>query len=183
MNKINAEKLLVDVTSTLQHMNLTNFLVDGTLLGAVREKEFIDHDEDIDVGTFAEEWNPELVGKFVSYCLSLGIIPAHMFGEPTKYFEIALKRDGVKCDLFFYRKDGDKRIFHAFLNGGRTLPDDVITYEYPAELFDKLSIVTLRDIPFLAPANAEAVLEAKYGDWRTPVKKWDWAFGPKNVRR
>ena len=184
MNKENAKLLLNDVTNVLEKCGLRYFLADGTLLGAIREGDFIEHDQDVDLGVFAEEWKELTVGTVVTEMLNKGIATAHMFGELDKYFEMALRRDGVKCDLFFYRREGDKRIFHAFKNGGRTLPDDVITYEYPAALIENVHTLMFQRRAYLAPADPVKVVEIKYGpEWRTPVKNWDWMYGPKNVRK
>ena len=107
-----------------------------------------------------------------------------MFGDFSNCFEMSLRRDNTKLDLFFYRKDGDFRIFHAFKNGGRTLPDDIITYEYKKELIENLSTRLFYGRLYPIPSSASRVLEAKYGpDWLTPVKRWDWMYGPRNVRK
>ncbi|HBT75057.1 TPA: hypothetical protein DEB29_03595 [Candidatus Wolfebacteria bacterium] len=184
MIKSDAAKLLSDVVSALESLDFDYFLIDGTLLGAVREGDFIAHDGDIDLGVYAEEWHPLSIDEFAEQLEEDGIIIHHQFGELDKYFEIALTRDGIKIDLFFYRSEGDKRIFHAFKNGGRNLPEDVITYEYPAELIEKRKPIYFQNREYMAPADPIAVLIAKYGpEWRTPVKEWDWQYGPKNVRK
>ena len=46
------------------------FLAYGTMLGAVREKDFIDHDEDIDLGADYQD-----VDKFLSMLSSCGRMP------------------------------------------------------------------------------------------------------------
>ena len=187
MNKVAARSLLHDVHEVLESLGLKHFLIDGTLLGAVREGDFIGHDNDMDMGVFAEEWTEEIVRDATSRMADKGISTGHVFGILDKYFEIALVRDGVKCDLFFYRRDPENealRIFHAFKNGGRTLPDDVITYEYPAELIENIRPMIFQMEHYPAPADPVAVLVCKYGqDWRVPVKEWDWKYGPHNVRK
>jgi hypothetical protein len=183
MNKENALNLLNDVHNVLKQLNLKHFIIDGTLLGAVREGGFIPHDLDVDMGVFAEEWDNETLSKFVVLCKNNFINIHHLFGDLSKYFEIALTRDGVKCDLFFYRRDGKYRIFHAFRNGGRNLPEDVITYEYPAELIENIRPMIFQGEYYPAPADPVKVLEAKYGpEWKTPNKKWNWATSPFNIR-
>lgn len=178
-----AKNLLHDVHTILAEMKLTHFLIDGTLLGAVREGDFIAHDNDLDLGVMAEEWSHKTIGEMVTAMLERGIVTEHMFGNPAHCFEVALRRDGVKCDLFFYHRDGDWRIFHAFKNGGLNLPEDLITYEYKAELIENIKPMMFQGELYPAPEDPIAVLVAKYGDdWRTPVTEWDWAYGPKNVR-
>ena len=184
MNRENAKQLLHDVHTVLSELKLTHFLIDGTLLGAIREGDFIGHDNDMDLGVLAEEWSNKTVGEMTDAMLGKGITVAHMFGDPMLYFEVALRRDGVKCDLFFYRRDGAFRIFHAFKNGAKNLPEDVITYEYDAELIENITPLNFQGEMYPAPADPVAVLVAKYGEeWRTPIKVWDWQYGPHNVRK
>lgn len=183
MNREHAKRILEDVTFVLESYGMTHFLVDGTLLGAIRDGDFIEHDTDIDIGVMAEQWTPFMLGLVLDSLSTHGFGLVHVLGELDKYFEVSVRRDGIKCDLFYYRREGDKRIFHAFRNGGRNLPEDVITYEYPAELIEKLRFETFNGYPYPIPSNPEKVLALKYGaTWRTPVKKWDWADGPKNKR-
>lgn len=182
MNKELAQKLLDDIISALDTGRY--FIIDGTLLGAIREGDFIEHDLDMDIGVYAEDWDISTFAWLVGRLISFGIIPCHMYGNFTDHFEVACRRDGIKCDIFFYRRDDDKRIFHAYRNGGRNLPNDLITYEYDAGLIENIRPVFFRGKHYNAPADPVAVLVAKYGnDWKIPVKKWDWADGPLNQRK
>jgi len=183
MIREHAQRLLHDVHSVLTELNLTHFLIDGTLLGAVREGDFIGHDLDIDFGVYAEEWTPDTVKAVEEAMQKRGIRIGHKFGDFETCYEIALQRE-LKCDLFFYRKDGEHRIFHAFKNGGKNLAEDTITYEYRAELIENLKPMIFQNEYYPAPADPIAVLVSKYGpEWRVPIKKWDWQYGPRNVRK
>lgn len=184
MNQENAAKLLRDVHEVLSGMNKKHFLIDGTLLGAYREGGFIAHDTDTDMGVFFEEWTPVQIFKLTTELGNRYIRLVHQLGDFDNYFEVSYRRDGIKIDLFFYRRQGPWRIFHSFQNGGRNLPADVITYEYKAELIEELGQIGFMGMLLPVPQNIEAVLVAKYGpDWRVPVVKWDWKFDPKNVRK
>lgn len=183
MIRENAKNLLQDVHSVLSSLGKKHFIIDGTLLGAIRSGDFIDHDEDIDFGVFFEEWTPTEVFRLTHELIKKDIMIKYQFGDFDNHFELSYIRNGIKADIFFYRRDGEHRIFHAFKNGGREMPEDVITYEYKAELIENLKPVFFVDGEYPAPADPVAVLEAKYGaDWRTPNKRWDWAYGPKNIR-
>lgn len=52
MNKILCKKALFDLADVLEKNNIRYHLMHGTLLGAVREKDFIEGDIDIDLGIF-----------------------------------------------------------------------------------------------------------------------------------
>lgn len=178
---------LLGITGIIEKMQKRYFLVDGTLLGAVREGKMIEWDTDLDIGVMAGEWTTHEIMELCKRAIALGIMPYHFFGNFQDRLEISFWRGGVKLDVFFYRLsvvEGEPAyIYHAFLNGGRDLARDTIYYWYPASMIgaDTDRKVTLERVDFFAPAEPEKVLEHKYGDWKTPVKKWDWARGPKNV--
>lgn len=181
MDKQKATQNLIDAIDTLNDQGLTNFIIDGTLLGAIRECDFIAHDTDIDIGVFMDEWTLGTMADVFYRMMKKGFILYHSFGIFGKHFELAWYRDGIKVDFFFYYKVGDKIRFNAFLNGGRTLPDDILTYEYDAENFNCLIQMEFNGIVVNIPALPKQILEQKYGkDWETPKTKWCWANDPKN---
>jgi hypothetical protein len=184
MNTDVAKLILQDVHAVLNEIGLTHFLIDGTLLGAVREGDFIAHDTDIDLGVLFEEWEARTVFDLTHRLNQKRLVLNHQFGDFDHHFELSFHRDGIKIDLFFYRRDGEYRIFHAFKNGARHMPTDLITYEYPAALIENLKPLAFHGESYPAPTDPVAVLECKYGpNWRTPVTDWDWQYGPRNVRK
>lgn len=181
MDKIKAINNLKDCIDVLNKHNLTNFIIDGTLLGAIRDGDFITHDTDIDLGVFMDEWTINTVTIVFREMMLKGFILYHSFGKFGEYFELTWYRDGIKVDFFFYYKIGDKMRFNAFLNGGRTLPNDILTYEYDAFNFTNLIKMEFNGIIVNIPFLPKQILLEKYGkEWETPTKKWDWANGPKN---
>jgi phosphorylcholine metabolism protein LicD len=181
MNRENAAKLLRDVHSVLVGMGKKHFIADGTLLGAVREGDFIGHDCDMDMGVFWEEWTPLDIFVLNNLMSQRNIMPKFQFGNFTHHFEISYARDGIKIDIFFYRRQGEFRVFHAFRRGGKDWATDVITYFYRAEHIEELEPIQFSAGTFPAPKKKVEILEAKYGpDWQTPQIEWDWADGPHN---
>lgn len=181
MDKEQAISNLVGIQVALSINKKKFFLIDGTLLGAIREGDFIDHDNDTDIGVYMEEWEKKDLTKLTSDLMKIGFKVLHQFGELGKYFELAVSRNGVKTDLFFYKKEKEKRIFHAFLRGGKNIPEDLITFEYPAELIEKTKKIYFKSVKFPIPKYPEKVLKIKYGEnWRVPNQDWDWAESPKN---
>lgn len=149
---------------------VTAFLVDGTLLGAVREGQFLAHDRDIDLGVFEETYTPRAVAAF----RRAGFTVHRQYGTRAVGYEISFRRHDVKVDVFlYYLADGFR--FHAAWPK-RKPP---IRYAYvPFEL--KPIAFCGRD--YMAPSPPEDFLERKYGaDWRIPVTEWDWRWGPKNA--
>lgn len=170
MNPRSAHNNLVDATRALTQAGLRPFLVDGTLLGAVREGDFIAHDRDVDLGLFIEDWRAGLARRLVS----AGFAHRKTYGAVDRGLQYSFRRSGIKLDTFFYYRDGDTVYHAAWLDG------EPIRYDYPAF---RLAPLTFRGQAFLAPEDPEAFLRAKYGpDWRIPVTTWDWAWGPRNAR-
>lgn len=191
MDKGIAMKNLCDMVDTIEHLNKNYFITDGTLLGAVRGGGFIDFDEDVDIGVFGFEWSIGEFAELTKILMKLGFVLYHSFGKYGEAFEVAWRRDGVKVDMFFYWKRADEYIFHAFLNGGRTLPDDIIEFSYPLSQLcpwvghylanGELKIIDLVGRQFKTPCDPIKFLETKYGpDWRTPTQQWNWATSPLN---
>lgn len=182
MNNENALKNLVDAVDCIEMIEKKCFLIDGTLLGVIREGNFIAHDLDLDLGVYMEDWEISDFMFFVDSMERKDFTLHHTFGEWGRHFEASFKRHDIKIDLFFYYKAEDKRRFNAFLNGGRTLPADILTYEYEADLIENLKEVEFKGHKFMIPAEPEKVLVAKYGeDWKTPNTSWRWDFDPKNL--
>ena len=172
MNTLHARANLVDAAHCLQGLGLRPFLVDGTLLGAVREGNFIGHDTDLDLGLFAEDYRPAIVPGMEA----VGFAVHKVYGEQNRGLQYSFRRRQIKLDIFFYYADPiHDQVFHA-----AWLRDEPIRYGYAP--FDLAPLAFLGD-KFLAPAEPEVFLVRKYGpDWRTPVTPWDWAWGPRNAR-
>lgn len=187
MDKEKAFSNLCDAVGVLDKFGLRYFLTDGTLLGAVREGDFIGHDSDIDIGVFMIDWSLPRFAKVFEEMMRKGFILYHSFGVFGKHFECAWRRNGIKVDFFFYYEAEDDNgnpvyRFNAFNNGGRTLPDDIITYEYFSSHLEELDSIYFRDRFFICPSDRVKFLETKYGpEWRTPTSKWNWATSPKNI--
>ncbi len=147
------------------------FINSGTLLGAVREQQFLPHDDDIDLAVLIEGATPCARRKALLHLASV-IREANISDGP-----VALSRRGplvkleveenVGVDLFAFWVEDD-RVFiwpHTF---GELNRDDV----FP------LTTASLHGTPFPAPKDAEKMLSINYGpDWHRPdsqfVFSWD----------
>lgn len=169
MQRDRARRNLADGYDCLARSGMRPFLVDGTLLGAVREGDFIPHDKDIDLGVFAELYHPRVVAEF----RRAGFVAIRQYGRLDRGYEIRFKRHRIKLDVFLYYLAAGVRFHASWPKAGP------IRYTYPA--FD-LAPIRFQDREYMAPADPEAFLVRKYGpDWRQPVVEWDWAWGPKNA--
>jgi glycerol-3-phosphate cytidylyltransferase len=161
---------LKSIAEIFDKNNIPYWLTDGTLLGYYRERDFISHDHDTDIGVMFKDFSPHVLKKLTN----AGFKIDHIFGYPEDSLEIALVRDGVKTDLFFFYERGHNKVYHcAFLKTTQR-----IDYEY--EKFD-LQKINFLGYSFFAPNDILKYVTTKYGQtWNTPVKDWDWAYSPCN---
>jgi hypothetical protein len=173
MDKKIALENLVILRDILDFYSTDWFLTDGTLLGYYREGDFIGHDTDTDIGIFMNTFNKKCI-----YDIVKEFKIEHIFGMPESSLEIALRRLGVKTDLFFFYEKDDLVYHSAFMNfsaAGYTRLD------FPYKKFGT-KWISWKDNTFKVPQNELDFITTKYGDnWETPEKNWHWGISPKNV--
>lgn len=140
------------------------FLAYGTLLGAVREKDFIAHDEDIDVGADINDKE-----KFMSMLFELrenGFEVARW--DPRGLLSII--RNNEYIDIYFFKKYNEK----LMVNCGEPLP---------RKFFENQAAINFKGIMFNAPSDLTGVMEFWYGeDWQTPVQWIDFQMPKWKIR-
>ncbi len=146
-----SKKNLLDFKYLLDFENVKFGIIYGTLLGAIREKNFIEYDEDIDV--FILDENREL---FISLLFKLRKIGF----EVARYNHdlLSIIRDDDYIDIYFFRKN----IF-----GQRICNGDSINSVH----LDTFGKILFLDKEFNTPNNPISFLEKAYGkDWNVPKK-------------
>lgn len=128
----------------------------GTLLGIIRENDFITWDEDIDLYIMDEDKEKFFPILFEFQKEGFDVIRYWRCGL------VSIKRNGEYID-FYFMKDvganvrcavGEVFIFEKYLK-------DTIEWDFKG---CKMNI----------PRNYEDILEFRYGDWRTPVQYADY---------
>ena len=145
--------------------NLNVRVSDGTLLGILREKKLIDHDNDID---FDVEWNEEaeqnikLIAKKYNWKMIRKVFYNHKVQQLT-YFD----SEEVIFDFIFWSTD--ERFAINFSEPGHFR---IMESRFLINLVNK----EVDNFSFLVPFNYDEWLIYRYGkDWNIPKKtKGDW---------
>jgi lipopolysaccharide cholinephosphotransferase len=138
----------------MNELNIDFFLMMGVLLGAIREKDFIKWDWDVELGFITEsiiDRVGEIKNKFES-----------------KEFEVELvdqSYEGFKINLFYSS--------NKYTLWGLHYNKDYLqrkSYKFPREYFLEFDYINFRGLKYKIPNNTEKLLEYIYGDWETPIR-------------
>jgi lipopolysaccharide cholinephosphotransferase len=166
---------LVDIARVFDSRGCQYSLTAGTLLGAIRNGDFIRHDPDTDLAVPAETFDPFVLRDLhdEGFRITRGL------GFPDDGMELTLDRDGVKTDLFLLYPREETTYFSAY-NDFTDATARWIDYGFPRFEYGWLDFKGHR---FQAPTTPEVFLRCFYGEsWRTPVKHWNYAVDPPNAR-
>lgn len=161
--EISAKNLLL-LKAFLDKHHVTFGLIAGTLLGAVREKDFISHDEDIDL-FFLDEQRQELLDLLPEL-----ILEGFEVARYDRRGLLSIIREGEYIDLYF---------FAPLCEGVRHCCGWCI----PEELLLMTKEFDFKGAKYNVPADVEGFLIYEYGmDWSTPIEWADYEM-PKWKRK
>lgn len=169
------QSVLAHLAEVIERHKMPVFAAYGTLLGFVRDKGFLPHDDDIDLGVLPGEWTPKRMLK-VLLEEEEGFSFLFAFSYKGRVTEFKLSYNNVPIDFFFYEDDGKQ-----FFAGSYHFDPKI---KYPAPNANSafrvcepkiigLEKIKVYGIEFQIPSNVEYVLECLYGNWRVPDSKWD----------
>ena len=100
--QIKFKKTLEDMKEILDCNNLPFFLYHGTALGAHREKQFIEHDEDIDIGILEKDYCNaiEILDKYKSKFQIILSFPKNEQVKNSSELTYIHNETGVRIDIF-----------------------------------------------------------------------------------
>lgn len=156
-----AEAALSDLNAMFNDANIEMFLVSGTLLGCVREGRLLGHDKDIDIGIWSTVSESEV--------LELATTTGKFFVLKSRSPEILrLKHvNGIAIDVFYhFKKRSD------YWHGGVKM----VWHNSPFKLVKREFL----EEEYLIPEDYDLYLTENYGDWKTPMIKFDSAFDTPN---
>lgn len=161
MSKLN------EVCEKLKGFGYTPMLLYGTLLGAIREKGFIPHDDDLDLAIIADGLGPDELLQERDRLLEVfneNGLKSTMGARQSPL--IHCQRPPITIDIFVLgHKDGEIHWPHKALKVVPERADIFLPYK-PVELYGRI---------YDGPNDPEAVSEARYGaDWNVPNPAFEW---------
>lgn len=153
IDKSIAKRNLLDFKKVLDQHHLTFLIMHGTLLGAIREHDFIKHDIDIDTCTMDEEGLINVIPALAKVGLKLCRFENNML--------YSFIRDNVYIDVYIVNElEGLIKPFYV-----RYLHRII-----PRKYFKNHRTMEFQGENFNIPNHALKLLEFWYGkNWRTPI--------------
>lgn len=181
----NCKELLELTDALLRKEEITYWLNYGTLLGAYRDKDFIAHDYDLDIGLYWSDYK-KVKELMLNAGMSLKFEARFANWDNPECVEYRFEYKGVFIDLNFYKINGNIATTYDFITIDGV--DSVIGEKLPVltESIDN-PFYGLKEFNFLGkkyniPENIEEYLVANYGEnFMTPVKDFDYHNFAKNI--
>lgn len=183
----NGKQVLALSVDILDSCNVNYWLDYGTLLGAIRNNDFIKGDGDIDLGIDIEEDISSVIHSFIEkgfkvYC--------YYHVDPDSLGRIvSLKKKGIIVDLYnytisdsamwctIYEQDGCDSI-EEYYSIHDTLKVYYLCYDFKIETM----FYNFFDIRVKIPKNFKEYLTTIYGsDYMVEKSKWDGSLNKKNM--
>ena len=189
MNNELATKDLKDIKTLLDSKGVKFFLAYGACLGAIREKDFISYDDDIDLViidklTYKQRkeiaWSLADIGFMPNTGIAWNVYGRMEINESgyngTEETGIIACKRNVDVSIMFFFDNGEEWLCIPKRGG---IPVLAIPYRF----LEKGEWIKFKGEKFLAPGPVKKYLEFTYGDWRTPCKdhaKQYWQVHDKN---
>jgi len=187
MDQALAFTLLRDVARVLEKYNCTYWLNDSTLLGAIRNNDFITNSKDTVLGVWAADFDVRAIHElFHKYGCRFG----RLQGKPDDGMLITLQRAGTHIDLYFFyplNKSASKtaQIYCSsyLLLKPYATSNQAQRFDYIYSDFMPLIRSNFRGLKFWIPKKATHFLEATYGkDWNTLQEELNTPLKPHNIK-
>lgn len=186
LDKEQANKALNNIADILEKMGVPYWIDSGTLLGAYRDRDFIDLDHDIDVRILPMGCPEERMLELITELWKRDFrVLVQNYGQRAEL--ICVNTDRVMLDLKFAYTDGT--YLWLYIWGAPASREAPRVHLYPIRFFFSLGEIELRGRKYPTPEPIEEYLVCHYGkEWRQFKSrseqaedtdlKWDYRFSP-----
>ncbi|WP_461816216.1 LicD family protein [Faecalimonas sp.] len=165
---------LKKINENLEKSGFQYFITYGTLLGIIREGQFMGHDNDIDMGIIYDDnfsWD-----KLEEALKQIGMSKKHQFTMEGKITEQTYIYGKLSVDFFMYEQfDDNHQVSYVYFRQETERYEEGV-FEVARHITKKiegLKKIETSKGAFSVPENAEDFLEEVYGkDWRVPQPDW-----------
>ena len=181
-----ALKLLRDVTTEMESANIPYWLEGGTLLGIIRENRILPWDNDMDISMYKIDqkklFRVAFMLKLKGYRLSIKRYKKNIGpfkkGEfrmmKVRNYKFFMRKGDVMLDIFIKRKVKKDYFWTVAVKNS-------VLKSSPAEFTDELDWIKFNNKKYMIPKDYDGYLTYRYGDWRTPVKTWNFRKDDKAI--
>lgn len=182
-----ALKMLSRVTRILMKNDIPYILEAGTLLGVIRENRLLPWDNDLDL-TVTKQQERKLLSIIPKFRWLGYKVSVKRYQRDLKYFQagevriVKIKslsfpffKTNVVLDIFIKKLIGDEYYWTV----GVKKP---VLKSVPRRFYENLDLIKFQNEPYSVPQDHVGYLKEHYGDWKTPVKKWNFKFDDNSVR-
>lgn len=175
----NGVSVMCLVQRLLDEIGIRSFADFGTLLGLIREGKLLAHDIDMDIGVIIN--TPSDLDRLRLHLERFGFALWRQYIFDGNMVQESYHFSGIKVDLNYYIiTDESSKTWLFYREPGQKYEDNtrnIVEMSYsPIKEFRTIEI---QGEQVCIPANAEQILEEKYGPtWRTPDKGWIYWLSP-----
>ena len=156
------KKYLKDFHNVCERHSISYWADSGTLLGAVRDRGIIPHDDDVDVCVYKDEML-KLIDLYKNDS-EYHIVPDRIEdGTINKLKRIDI--NDVWIDIFIVEKNSHNKIRYKYKNHRDWWPKQY----YKEDEIYPLNKIRFEDFMISVPNNPIPYLERSYGNWKIPV--------------
>jgi hypothetical protein len=166
LGQLDALPALCAVLRPLQAAGITPFLAYGTLLGAIREGDFLAHDLDLDLGILAEQADADRLRALLRHAPELRLSWECRL-RPRASLVKLVHQSGISVDLVLFERQGD-HFLTRILRHGYALPRRRQAFGLRPLIFRGLEVAV--------PDPPEAFLAEQYGDWQRPCANYHFVL-------
>lgn len=182
------EETLRRTFKAFKDIDKTMWLDYGTLLGAVRDKDFIEYDADLDVSTFIGD-----ADKVEKSMINNGLRKIREFEVDNKIVEQTYQYNGSSIDIFYNTLEGDKVWAYAFYSN----PTCNVTFDKTPTMltfrgwkttkatftYKGFTKLNFKGCEFDVPADTDLYLTEAYGNYKVRIKDYDSTTQSPNIEQ